>query len=132
MFFSTIEFDELKEYKDKVMYVSGFSVVVVLAVFFAYAYHSPASVNWVWASGLFAYPVLLGILNDKLIETKPSVVCGLYLGSLLAYTIIILLALLHWFNGGEIGGEYEPFLIILGIGAVALDFRMRKTFKISE
>lgn len=34
MFFSTIEFDELKEYKDKVMYVSGFSVVVVLAVFF--------------------------------------------------------------------------------------------------
>jgi len=33
MFFSTIEFDELKEYKDKVMYVSGFSVVVVLAVF---------------------------------------------------------------------------------------------------
>ena len=73
-----------------------------------------------------------GILNDKLIETKPSVVCGLYLGSLLAYTIIILLALLHWFNGGEIGVEYEPFLIILGIGAFALDFRMRKTFKISE
>ena len=70
--------------------------------------------------------------NDKLIETEPSVVCGLYLGSLLAYTIIILLALLHWFNGGEIGGEYEPFLIILGIGAFALDFRMRKTFKISE
>ena len=61
MFFSTIEFDELKEYKDKVMYVSGFSVVVVLAVFFAYAYHSPESVNWVWASGLFAYPVLLRI-----------------------------------------------------------------------
>ncbi len=42
MFFSTIEFDELKEYKDKVMYVSGFSVVVVAC---SGPFRSPISVQ---------------------------------------------------------------------------------------